>query len=866
MPYVILILLILLTGGCGNQGLSDTEPPELTGVSIETNSVCRKGGSEVPCLQRGLSSDVLTVNVRITGSDDIGIAGYYISSADSLIPATLINIFPTASSYDDVIKFNLTAGDGIKTIRVSLQDQSGKVSDTIIAGVLVVSGQTVEWKKESIDVMSDFEKGLNSHALFIDDNGNPSIVYGYNQLFSAVSDTSGWTIEKVAGSEDDVGNSFAGTFIAADKSIHRSYIDKNNNLIYATDLSGSWITVTVDSSGSAGGPPDITQGPGGTYISYYDSTKGFLRYAVCASDCGSQSSWEIVDAGSSGSTGRFSSVKAGTDGSVHIVYFDTKDKSLKYITADSAGVLSSPETVDSDTGTYTYNATSLDLNNKVHIAYFNGSTGMLKYATNASGSWVVTGVDGEDTFVPNYVSVSVDTGGSVHIAYLKSAGLKYASNKSGSWETAIIDKNGGTGLYNRIVAGSDQKIHLSYFDDTNKAVRYAVCSAGCTDSANWKNVRVSSSGDAGRYNSIYRDSSGKTRMSYIAGKDLRYAENSTGGWRSAIIDKVGTPGECSNMAVDSSGNTHIVCSDMENKLLGYAVCKKDCIVPENWTSVVVDKGVTAGFSYVSLAVDADGGLNVSYRDIESGSLKYAYCGKDCTDDKDENNLADNWKKIFIDKIIDTDRGLYSSIAAAGTGTKKYISYYNKDINNTNGGDLKVAVCESDCTQDSNGDNIAVNWKTETIDEGKKNTDGSRDATGLYTSVRTDKDGDAHISYFNQSSGDLMYATNKSGKWVKTAVDKYDRAGVYAALTIDADDKTYIVYYRYSAGLSLLKYAVCASGCTIDTNSDGIGDNWNTYILDGFDNEGVFASITADSQIHIAYYDSDTGGLNYTFSQ
>ena len=76
MYYFILLIFILLTNGCGNQGLSDTEVPKISAVSIETNSICRKGDSEVPCLLRSLTSDVLTVNVRITGSDDVGIAGY----------------------------------------------------------------------------------------------------------------------------------------------------------------------------------------------------------------------------------------------------------------------------------------------------------------------------------------------------------------------------------------------------------------------------------------------------------------------------------------------------------------------------------------------------------------------------------------------------------------------------------------------------------------------------------------------------------------------------------------------------------------------------------------------------------------------
>ncbi len=878
MYYLILLIFILLTNGCGNQGLVDKEAPKITGVSIETNSMCKKGGNSVPCLLRSIPSGVVTVNVRIRGSDDIGIAGYSILSEDSLVPANWITISSAGTSFDNVIPFDLPSGDGIKTIRVWIKDLGGKISDASNASVLVVSGQIAEWKKESIDAKSDFENGLNSHSLFIDNNGNPEIVYGDNELYSAMFDSTGWAIENIKDASIVSGGSSTGTFIAPDGSVLLSYIDTNNNLIYATNSSGSWIYTTVDGAGSISGFTDITQGPGGINISYYDSAKQALKYASCVSACDDQGNWVLADADNTGDdVGIYSTIKSGSDGSVHIAYFDNTNNAIKYITRDSKGVWSSPVTVDSNTGVF--NALSLDSDNKAHIAYYdntptNTPTGGLKYATNASGVWVSVDVDMNSSVV-HYLSIAVDAGGSVHIAYYDglSPGLKYASNISGLWVIAILDHNGITGLYNRIAVGSDNKLHISYFDSTNKAVRYAVCAGNCTDTNNWKNVSVTSSGEAGRYNSVIRDPSGNLHVSYIGGRDLRYAENSTGKWRTAIIDESGNIGGCSSMAADSSGHLHIVCDDMENKLLKYATCSNNCIVPENWTFATVEKSATVGFSYVSLAVDADGGLNISYQDIETTSLKYAYCSKDCTDDKDVNGLADNWNKIFIDKITDIDLGKYSSIAAANTGTKKYISYYNRGAN-ANGGDLKVAVCESDCIDDKNGDGLADNWTIETIDEGKANADGTKDSTGLFTSIKTDKNGDAHVSYFNETLGDLMYATNKSGDWVKTAVDKYDTAGVYSALTIGADEKMYIVYYRYSPGLSVLKYAVCDSDCTIDNidsvtgegNSDGIGDNWKTYISDEFDNAGVFASIMTDSDsgIHIVYYDTDTGGLNYTF--
>lgn len=858
MYYLILIAFILFSYGCGNSGLSDTEAPKITGVSIETNSTCKKAGIDVPCLVKSLSDDPAIVSVRITGSDDTGIAGYYISSADSLVPAPLINIFPAPSSFDDVIKFNLTAGDGVKTIRVLLQDQSGKISDIVTVSVLVISGQTADYKTESIDSKSDFEKGLNIHSLLVDGNGKPHIVYGDNELYSAVSDTSGWIIRKIKDTETESGGSSAGTFTDTAGGIHISYADKDNNLVYAVNSSGSWVFTTVDGSGTLSGNTAIAKGAAGTYISYYDGAMGYLKYAVCTSGCTDPANWGLFIADSAKGTGIYSSIKAGSDGSVHIAYFDNTNRSLKYITIDNQGDKSIPEAVDSTTGIY--NAIALDSDNNAHIAYYDGSTGRLKYAANTSGSWMVTEVD-EDSSVATYVSIAVDEAGYVHIAYAYfdalSSGLKYASNTSGSWVTAIID-NGNTGLYNRIEIGSDQKIHISYLDSNAKAVEYAVCSSSCTDTSHWKIVRVSSSGDAGRYNSLFRDSTGKIHVSYIGGKDLRYAENSTGEWRSAIIDKIGTPGECSSMAVDSLGTTHISCYDVDKKWLKYAACKADCTVPDNWTSVTIDNGnnngnlANAGFSYLSLAVDADGGINVSYYDITIRSLKYAYCRADCTDDKDGNNLADNWMKVIIDTNAELEVGQYSSIAVSDTGTKKYISYFDK----TNG-DLKYASCDSNCTEDSNGDGLAENWIIKTIDEGKYIPSlGSTDSTGLYTSVKADKNGYVHISYFDDTSGDLMYATNKSGTWEKLVVDNYDRAGIYTALTVGADDRVYIAYYRYSSGLTELRYAVCSSYCTTD----------NVVAL--FDNPGMFASITTDTNrdIHIVYYDPDTGGLNYTFSK
>lgn len=880
--HILILLVFLLLSGCSNQGLNDAEVPRILGVSIETNYLCKKGGTEVNCLLRNEPSDVITVNVRIQGSDDIGIAGYYITHTDSLIPANWITVAPAGTTYDETVTYGLPSGDGIKKIQVWIKDLGGKFSDVSTAEVLVVSGQVVkDWKKETIDEKSDFGNGLFMHALRVDSNGNPDIVFGENELNHVGKDATGWTIEKL--DDIDTGGSLTGTVLDSSGNVHLSFIDDNNYLVYATNSSGSWETTTVDDTGHASGIPDIDYGIGGVHISYYDAGSRDLMYANCVSDCSATLNWKARGVDSTGDVGNHSSIKAGKDGSVHISYFDYTNNSLKYVTVDSNGLLGAPVTVDDNSGGYS--DISLDLNNMPHIAFYD-SEGVLKYASNVSGNWDTDVLD-TDSKTANFLSISVDTVDNVHISYYDTniTGLKYATNQitnqTRAWVSVPLDTVGTSGLYNLISSDSNNNIHISYFDSTNTAVKYAVCTGGCTDASNWNIERVLSSGDTGRYNSVAVDANGNIHAGYLGGGELRYAEkeNTTGTWRTAAVGSSGSSGEFTSIAIDSGGAIHIGYYDSDSVGLKYAVCKINCVQPENWTSTIIEKGLlSVGFAYVSLIVDDNDGIHISYYDIASGSLKYAFCNTDCTVDNTSDGIGDNWTRIFVDKslIVDstkkTDVGQYSSMTIDKSFNKIYISYFEKIS-----GDLNIAECDGNCLEDSDGDGVGNNWNIKTIDKGEVDPfNQSTDSRGLFTSVKVDNDGYVHISYFNETTGDLKYATNKSGDWVPVVVDNYDRAGIYTAISIGADNKVYIAYHRYSVGLSVLKYAVCELNCTSDnvdndtrepeTDGDGLADNWSTYILDMFDNPGMFASITADSDIHVVYYNPDTGGLNYTFGK
>lgn len=64
---------------------------------------------------------------------------------------------------------------------------------------------------------------------------------------------------------------------------------------------------------------------------------------------------------------------------------------------------------------------------------------------------------------------------------------------------------------------------------------------------------------------------------------------------------------------------------------------------------------------------------------------------------------------------------------------------------------------------------------------------------IFLQFRLDTSDHAHISYNDESNGDLRYATNKSGQWVTAAVESNGNVGWYTSLALDASDKAHISY-------------------------------------------------------------------------
>src|SRR2546426_45762 len=87
--------------------------------------------------------------------------------------------------------------------------------------------------------------------------------------------------------------------------------------------------------------------------------------------------------------------------------------------------------------------------------------------------------------------------------------------------------------------------------------------------------------------------------------------------------EAGDIGYSASLAVDGSGRLHVSYADFTNGDLKYATCAADCTSPSSWQTTALDHtGNLGGEDYTSLAVDASGGVHVSYFDDTNADLKY----------------------------------------------------------------------------------------------------------------------------------------------------------------------------------------------------------------------------------------------------
>ncbi|MHA2609416.1 MAG: hypothetical protein V2G48_02320 [bacterium JZ-2024 1] len=330
----------------------------------------------------------------------------------------------------------------------------------------------------------------------------------------------------------------------------------------------SWAVETVDSAGNIGWQTSIgSDDVGNVKISYYEQVLKDLRLATGAQG----GPWNLQTLDAPFDNGKYNSLFWDGVSDPFISFYQSGGKLKVY----SAGVnVADP---NADLGAYnditlagsvphisytgTYVITNINKRSQLRHAYFDGSTWLFEIIEDApanSGSFAFTSIayDGEsDTFHISYkgrqgelrhawgntgswqteavlpgnpntqgvgqTSILVAQDGSVHIFYNKtSAGLFHAWTVENGWNVEKIASGYGIMTPSAAVQDSGGNFHISAYQSSTKDLAHIF-----SVPASWQMETVDSSGDTGKFASIFVDSQSCLHIAYVndSSDDLKYA-------------------------------------------------------------------------------------------------------------------------------------------------------------------------------------------------------------------------------------------------------------------------------------------------------------------------------------------------------
>lgn len=343
-----------------------------------------------------------------------------------------------------------------------------------------------------------------------------------------------------------------------------------------------WKTEVVDSAGSTGWYSSLVwSGTGKPSIAYTNGGMGgALQYALWDG-----SAWFFQDIDPSPKTSQPSLFLSPALLSLpEVSYYDgTPPGSLKYTYKyfSPRPVWADPEIVDTG-GVGWGSSLVLDQNSIPKVSYCDFANDKLKFAVRDGSPWG-TPVTIDDACSFNLgigeTSLALDAQGIPHIAYWSKGKLKRATvTAAAGWVKEVIDSSSAdVGRDNAITMDKAGWFHVSYFDNTNKKLKYAH-----HNTVNWVIAAPIDDAQDAR-TSIAVDHSGGVHICYMKDYDLRYAYNSGKGFSTWVTQTVdgGTAhvGEFCSLKLDANGKPRIAYFDRDNGDLKFTQGQEAIFLP-----------------------------------------------------------------------------------------------------------------------------------------------------------------------------------------------------------------------------------------------------------------------------------------------
>lgn len=344
--------------------------------------------------------------------------------------------------------------------------------------------------------------------------------------------------------------------------------------------------------------------------------------------------------------GAFPSLVIDPEGRLHGSYYVKRDRklpgagALSYATLEGGvwnhafvdGDIYSADASDVDVGQFSRMV--VDSKGTLHISYWDTINKELKYGKLFPGegqSWIIETLpqlSPQTAMCTTHASLMVGAMGPVYIGgyCAEDSPLSYLTNKSGMWVQESIAPDD---VYSRLSLQLDSlgKIHVAFFDFPNKNIMY-----GTQSSTGWKIEEVTTlmSSDTVIMNLVL-DHANRPHIVYYdtENEQLKHATQSPG-WAIHVVDRVGDPLDSTlkypdatqiSSLVDRSNRLHVSYFDGANHDLRHAVLEEG-----NWEVWTIDTGGSAGDVGQSsaMAEDENGWIHIIYRDSTNDQLKYVY--------------------------------------------------------------------------------------------------------------------------------------------------------------------------------------------------------------------------------------------------
>jgi hypothetical protein len=467
------------------------------------------------------------------------------------------------------------------------------------------------------------------------DEFDDTLMYMYS---NNPSNLSSW-ISNVVDDYHDQGDAGLWSSIQVDPNlgVHIAYMsEKYDDLKYAyKNPSGSWKEVTVDSANTVGSMGSLAlsaESENGVihyipHISYLDFELGNLKYARLINLAANQWFRKVID--SSDVTGWWTSIAVDGSGKAHISYYNATKGDLKYATGKENNWSVSSAQKTGIIGWYTSIALN-PANGIPAILYYNATTGWLQYTakTGSRGGWSIPQNVGVNSSASRDVgrrsSLALNGVGVPFISYLdQSSGLlKYARAYGTSFSKTYPYTVYHSGLFSSIKVVNNYFPRMAFYDSDNGDLRY-----GAYNGISWVFKWVDRHNDVGQYASLQIGSNGIPQISYYdaTSKNLKYARwnNITDmQWITDTVDYVGDVGTYTSLALNSANMPYISYYNESSHQLKLAY------YTSAWVITTVDEGDVPFYEdvgrYTSIALDSLGYPHISYYDFTDGDLMYSY--------------------------------------------------------------------------------------------------------------------------------------------------------------------------------------------------------------------------------------------------